>query len=180
MCIFSFPHLSSLLPFLKSIPKKTQQEQVTKKFSKGKQVYVGRCNPPKPAKQDANDTTTHSHHPYILCHFANYAPKKTFYMHLAYSCPLNKHSTQHRSLHSFPHKRQSISAMFSSNKISQHNLKLPTYDTDPVLLTVSAHKTELYLPCMPSSNYIAATHNVTHSPCTSTCTTHSPPSSAHN
>ena len=30
-------------------------------------------DPHKPAKQDANDTTIHSHHPYILCHFANYA-----------------------------------------------------------------------------------------------------------
>ena len=30
------------------------------------------------------------------------------------------------------------------------------------------------IPAMPSSNYIAATHNVTHSPCTSTCTTHPP------
>ena len=29
-------------------------------------------NPQKPAKQDGNDTTTHSHHPYILYHFANY------------------------------------------------------------------------------------------------------------
>ena len=28
-------------------------------------------NPQKPAKQDENDTTTHSHHPYILCHFDN-------------------------------------------------------------------------------------------------------------
>ena len=27
---------------------------------------------------------------------------------------------------------------------------------------------------MPISNYIAATHNITHSPCTSTCTTHPP------
>ena len=26
----------------------------------------------KPAEQDGNDTTTHSHYPYILCHFANY------------------------------------------------------------------------------------------------------------
>ena len=30
----------------------------------------------------------------------------------------NEHGTQHWSLHSLPHKRQSISAMFSSNKIS--------------------------------------------------------------
>ena len=32
---------SLLLPFLKTIPKKKQQEQVTKKFSKGKQAHVG-------------------------------------------------------------------------------------------------------------------------------------------
>ena len=30
-------------------------------------------NPQKPAQQDGNDTTTHSHHPCILCHFADYA-----------------------------------------------------------------------------------------------------------
>ena len=30
-------------------------------------------NPQKPTKLDRNDTTTISHHPYILCHFANYA-----------------------------------------------------------------------------------------------------------
>ena len=41
-----------------------------KKFSKWKQVHVGQKRS-KPAKQDGNDTTTHSHHPYILCHFAN-------------------------------------------------------------------------------------------------------------
>ena len=28
----------------------------------------------KPAKQDGNDTTILSHHPYILCHFSNYMP----------------------------------------------------------------------------------------------------------
>ena len=57
---------------------------------------------------------------------------------------LNEHDTQYRSLHSLPHERQSIpdSAAFSSNKISQHYLKLPTYHADPVLLTVSAYKTD--------------------------------------
>ena len=123
-------------------------------------------NPQKPAKQDGNDTTTHSHHPYILCHFANYAPKKTFCMHLAYSHPLNEHGTQHCSLHSFPHKRQSVSAMFSSSKISHHNLNSQH-------ITRFLH-TRQTIPAMPSNNYIAATHNVTHFPCTSTCTTHPP------
>ena len=47
-----------------------QQKQVTKKFS-----HVG-------TKLDGNVTTTLSHHPYILCHFANYV---FVHMHLAYS-----------------------------------------------------------------------------------------------
>ena len=57
---------------------------------------------------------------------------------------LNEHGTQQCSLHSLPHKRPSIqdSATSSSNKISQHNLKLPTYHADPALLTVSAYKTD--------------------------------------
>ena len=54
---------------------------------------------------------------------------------------LKGHSTHHCSLHSLPHKRQSISVAFSSNKISQHNLKLLTHHTDPALLTVSVYKT---------------------------------------
>ena len=62
------------------------------------------------------------HHPYILCHFANYAHHKPSKNTLPYPHPLNEHSTQHCSLHSLPHKRQSISAMSSSIKISQHKL----------------------------------------------------------
>ena len=89
---------------------------------------------------------------------------------------LNEHYTQPCSLHSLPHKRQSISAAFSSNKISQHNLKLPTYPTHPALLTVSAYKT----------NYTchATNHNIMHSPCTSTCMLYIPsntfPTAFHN
>ena len=58
------------------------------------------------------------------------------------TCSLNEHGTQHCSLHSLEYERQSIpdSATFSSNKIPQHNLKLPTYHADPALLTVSAYK----------------------------------------
>jgi len=41
-----------------------------------------------------NDTTTFSHHPYILCNFANYAHHKTLYMHLPYSYALNEQGTQ--------------------------------------------------------------------------------------
>ena len=35
---------------------------------------------------------------------------------------LNEHDTQHCSLHSLPHKRQSISVTFISNRIWHHNL----------------------------------------------------------
>ena len=93
-----------------------------------------------------------------LMPFCQLCTPKNFYMHLAYSHPLNEHGTQHCSLHSFSHKRQSISAMFSSNKILQHNLRLPTYHADPVLLTVL--HTRQTKAAMPSSNYIAATHTL--------------------
>ena len=85
---------------------------------------------------------------------------------------LNEHSTQHCSLHSLPLKRQSISdsATFSSNKISQHNLKLPTYHKYPALLTVSAYKTDHTCHAQQQLNCIQPQH--THSPRTSTCTTH--------
>ena len=57
---------------------------------------------------------------------------------------LNEHGTQHCLLHSLEHERQPIpdSATFSSNKISQHNFKFPTYHADPTLITVSACKTD--------------------------------------
>ena len=45
--------------------------QVTKSFPNENKRMLG-WNPQKPANHDGNNTTTHSHHPYILCHFANY------------------------------------------------------------------------------------------------------------
>ena len=33
------------------------------------------------ANHMSNNTTTHLHHPYILCHFANYAQQKTLHTH---------------------------------------------------------------------------------------------------
>ena len=36
---------------------------------------------------DGNDTTIFLHHPYILCHFANYAHDKTLYMHIGLFTP---------------------------------------------------------------------------------------------
>jgi len=111
-------HLSSLLLFLNNNTK-IVTEQVTKKFFFRK---TSACRDGT-LKLDGNDTTTLSHHPFILCNIANCAHHKTLYMHLAYSHAFNVQSTHICSLHSLPHKRQPISTMFSSNKISQHNLK---------------------------------------------------------
>ena len=46
-----------------------ETRQVTKSFlNENKRMY--RWNPQKSTKPDGNDTTTLSHHPYFLCHFA--------------------------------------------------------------------------------------------------------------
>ena len=76
----------------------------------------------KPTRLYGNETL--SHHPYILCHFANYAPTKlsTCTLKPTQTHQMNEQGTQHCSLHSLPHKRKSIFAMFSSNKSSQHKL----------------------------------------------------------
>ena len=78
----------------------------------------------KPTKLDGNDTTTILHHPYV----------KTFHMHLA---PLNEHWT----MYSLLHKRQ-LSAKFSSNKISQHNLLQHIIKTQLMHSSVSTFKTK--------------------------------------
>ena len=90
--------------------------------------------------------------------------EKPLYMHLAYLHRLNECGTWCCSLHSFPHKRQFTSFIFS---ISQRNLKLPTYHIDLAPLTLPAYKTDY--TCYAHN---AATHNITSSPCTSACTTH--------
>ena len=87
---------------------------------------------------------------------------------------LNKHGTQHYSLHSLPYKRQSISATFSSNKISQHKVKTPNIPYRPSTAHSFCIQDKLYIPPMLSSNYIASTHNITHSPWKSTCMHYTP------
>ena len=119
-------HLSSLLPFLNDNArnKKGNRNKIQKVFWSWRKTSI--CKPQKPTKLDGNDTTL-SHHPYILCHFANCAHHKTLNMHLACSYALmNKVvSFAHSSL---THRRQPTSAVFSSNKILQHNLNfsIPT------------------------------------------------------
>ena len=88
---------------------------------------------------------------------------------------LNEQGTQLCSLHSLTHKRRPISAMFSSNKISQHNYNIPHKPSIAhALQFLHTVKTDHISTNAQYSNYIAATHNITHSPCTSKCTTHLP------
>ena len=77
------------------------KKQVTiKRFLSQKKGMYG-WNPQKPTKKDGNDIgiTILSHHPYILCHFANYAHHKTLYMHIKLH---TQQGMQHCSLHSLP------------------------------------------------------------------------------
>ena len=74
---------------------------------------------------------------------------------------LNEHGTQHCSLHSLPHKRQSTSATFIRKKNSQYNLN--SQHTHTIHHCSQFLHTTQTIPAMLSSNYIAATHNTTHS-----------------
>ena len=75
------------------------------------------------------------------------------------------------SVLSLPHKSQSISTMFSSNKF--HNITYTLYiHTQHCSCTLQLLHKRQTISAILNSNYIAATHNTTHSPCTSTCTTH--------
>ena len=92
---------------------------------------------------------------------------------LVYSHPLNIQIRQSPLFTSQP-SAYKISAMFSSNKISQHNLysNMPYRLSTTCALHMQLLHTRQTISAMLSSNYFAATHNKTHSPCTSTCTTY--------
>ena len=117
-------------PFSLAIPNKLPRKK--KAGASPKKGFLNENNHIQ--KLDGNDTTTILHHPYVLCHFANYAHLKSFHMHLA---PLNEHWT----MYSLLHKRQ-LSAEFSSNKISQHNLLQHTIKTQLMHSSVSTFKTK--------------------------------------
>ena len=79
--------------------------------------------------------------------------------------------TQLCSLHSLTLKRRPISPMFSGNKISTTDHKTQHCSCTPQFL----HTVKTDHICHAQyTNYIAATRNITYSPCTSKCTTHSP------
>ena len=92
---------------------------------------------------------------------------------------LNEHGTQHCSLHSLPHKRQFTSATFISNKISQHNLN-PQHTIQSITTHSFCMQDRLYLQCSVATTLQPPTTQ--HTPCTSTCTTHSNtlPTTFHN
>ena len=103
----------------------------------------------------------------------------TMYNRKLFTHSLNEHGTQRCSLHSLPHRRQSTSATFISNKISQHNL-----NSQHTIQSITAHsfciQDRLYLPCSVATTLQPPTTQ--HTPCTSTCTTHSNtlPTTFHN
>ena len=105
-----------------------------------------------------------------------YTPQNSLYMHLAYLHALKLMNKLLGIAHSTVF-RQSISAMFSTNIISQHNL-----DSNMAYRPSTVHANHSF--CIHAgkkehichaqySNYIAVTHNITHSPFTSKSTTHS-------
>ena len=80
-------------------------------------------------------------------------------MHFAYSY---EQGAQLCSLHSLTHKRRSISVMFSSNKISQHNKLKHTIQNQHCSCTPQfLHTLKMHHVCHAQySNYIATTHNI--------------------
>ena len=154
--------------------EKKAVETTHKQFSKGKQVHV------RMELSKTNQTRWEWHHniyapslhlvPFcLLCTPQNYAL-------CIFICIEWTRYTQLCSLHSLTHKRQPISAMFSSNKISQHNLNsnIPHRPSIAQALHSFCMQSRQTICHAQYSNYNAAIHNITHSPCTSKCTTHPP------
>ena len=96
---------------------KTINRNQSRKFSEWKQVHVW-MEPPKTKGM----IPQYFHTIPISCAILPTMHTKTLCMHLAYSICIDEQGTQLCLLHSLTHKRQATSAMFSSNKISQHNL----------------------------------------------------------
>ena len=131
------------------------------------------------------DITTLSHHPYILCHSnCQLCTQNSLHARILF---IRTKRTRYSTLLTPRFFHQSISTIFSSNKISQHNLNRPytihTIQTQHALLMDSMHsfciqarQTVSAMLSIASTLYIAATHNITQSSCTSTCT----PSTTHH
>ena len=83
---------------------------------------------------------------------------------------IDEQGTQLWSLQSLTHKRLPISAMFS-NKFHSITPYRPSIAHTVHMQFLHTVKTD-HICHAQYSNYIAATYNITHSPCTSKCTTH--------
>ena len=79
-CIFPSASPPTILLSYHSKMIQKSNKNKSKKFSEVKQAHVG-VEASKPTKLDGNDTTTSTHHPHILCHFANYAHHVTNSLH---------------------------------------------------------------------------------------------------
>ena len=100
---------------------KKKHKQVTKTFSKGKQAHVGmECSKTSRTRWERHHNTFTPQHIHTIPTSCAILP--TMHYKKLFTHSLNEHGTQHCSLHSLPHKRQSISATLISNKILQHNL----------------------------------------------------------
>ena len=157
---FVFPlglssHLFSLsLPSLKTSTTTTTKSNNNGKKSPNSFLNENKCmkewNPQKPTKQDRNDTTILSHHPY---HFANYEHHKTSTCTLDCAHSLNecitthRQGTQHCSIHSFLCIRQPISAMLPCSVA----IKLQTPTTQFILHACqhALHIQHYPLHCLP-------------------------------
>ena len=118
-------YLSSLLLFLKK--KKTVGTSHKKVFRMKTSACRDGTLKNKPNKMGT--TPQHIHTIPTSC-----AILPTMHNKKLFTQSLNEHGTQHCSLYSLPHKRRSISATFSSNKISQHNL-----NSQHTIRSITAH-----------------------------------------
>ena len=98
----------------------------------------------QPNQMGINDTTILSTIPASCAILPTMHTTKPSKSTLPYPYPLNEHGTRHCSLHSLPHKRQSISAKSSSNKISQPNLHYSNMLYDLALLMHSTVSTYFF------------------------------------
>ena len=169
-------HLLSL-----TIPKQQYKKQQQKTAGTNHKTFLNekstcRMEPPeKTTKLDGNDTTTlHTIPTSCAIQVTNYAQHKTPHARSLFICA--KCSIAHSAVF-----YRYISTMFSSNKISEHNLNfnvpytMHTMQADPTLLMdssfcIQARQTRSAMLNIASTLYIAATLNITHSLCTSTCT----------
>ena len=118
-------HLSSVLLFLKKPLKKNSRKKVF-----GMKTSACRDETLKNQPNKMGTTRQHIHTIPTSCAILPTMLTKKLFTH-----SLNEHGTQHHSLHGVPHKRQSTSATFISNKFC-------STPYDPSLLTVCAYKTD--------------------------------------